>query len=281
MDLEVALEELALGEASLADGTKLVSEFLRGGINLSAAHKLYQAISSWTWKSIDTRRRDEDLGGWMILMNRLAAALETVDRDLALRIEGFSELIQISLTIARSSSSAVSPRGKHAIAAMSQLLREGGTVPRKRLLQDLELKPPHLSNIMGPLQNRGYVERHENGREVTYRLTETGVRAAMKLARRPAARPSLMKPNTSQTYLEAISDLAKKLDYLNAATLNNSVKIVSIPRGEEDAYPFLVSATRGASRPIDGTDDFYSRGEGRGPAPYPRVVNHAKRTAAA
>lgn len=237
MDFEVTLEELALGEASLEAGTKVVSELLRMEPDATLAYKVYHALSSWTWKTIDTRRRGEDLESWMALLNRAAAGLEGIDRNLSVRVEAFSELIQASLTVGRVNASAGLPRGKHATAAFGRLLRAGGPLARKQLLKDLKLSATHLSNVMGPLTDRGFVERHEDGREVSYNLTRQGIQAATRLAQQAAKRSAAAKP-APQVAAVLVETVSEKKDYLRFFTGMQTCTADRVCREDQDDFPF-------------------------------------------
>lgn len=190
MSMAIALEDLALGEVTLDEGAKVVGSCL-SKLDLEIAHGLYQALRSWTWKALEARRRDDELSGWMDLLSRASTRIESHSRDLAVKLEGFMELLHASIMTAGAGAQRNPLEKKHAKQVLRIIYRGGGRVRRKRLMTTLALKAPNLSRVMTPLLDDGFVMREVEGREVFYRLTMKGSEAALPLvAHEVIARPS-------------------------------------------------------------------------------------------
>ncbi len=173
MSFSIGLDAIAYGEASMAEAAETVREtFKRKG---KAGHEaVYTALKSWVWRAINDRRNDEELIGWMDLLSRATARLEN---PLSIKLEGFLELLHVSLMAAESARAHDPLSGKHAVAILASLRAQNVETSRKLLKRMTGLKDSNLTQVMSPLIINGLVRRSIKGREVSYSLTHEGLAA--------------------------------------------------------------------------------------------------------
>jgi DNA-binding MarR family transcriptional regulator len=180
MSISVALEDLALGEVTLEEGAKTVRTAL-ASLDAESAHDLYDALRSWLWKTLEARRRDDELSGWMDVISRASARLADESRELSIKLEGFMELLHASIMTAGAARHRDSLERKHVKDALRFIYQNRGRVARKQLMDTLKLKPANLSRVMTPLVDDGLVMREVEGREISYRLTMRGTEMTLPL----------------------------------------------------------------------------------------------------
>ena len=172
MELTAAFEEIALGEAELPAARRTISKAL-GCLDEPTAARLYEALRSWVWKTLEARRRDDELTGWLDVLGRVSSHLDGQHRTLAIKLEACVELLHTS--VAHSSSPTTSPfQRKHVRRIMKALHRSGGSLRKRELQAETELKEANLSRVLSPLRDEGWVVRSMDGKEAIYRLTEAG-----------------------------------------------------------------------------------------------------------
>lgn len=198
MSMAVALEDLALGEVTLAQGTETVTAVL-SKLEDHSICALYEALRSWTWKTLEARRRDDELSGWLDLFSRVSSLLHDRAGELATKLEAFIELLQASIMTAGAAERRDPLTRKHVKEILRSIYIGGGRIQRKHLLYLLRLKDANLSRVMATLQDDGLVVREIEGREVFYRLTMKGTELTVPLVahdvigRSDAAPPRLKK----------------------------------------------------------------------------------------
>jgi DNA-binding MarR family transcriptional regulator len=180
MSMTVALEDLALGEVTLEEGAKTVRAVL-AKLDDEAAHELYEALRSWLWKTLEARRRDEELSGWMDVFTRASARVAERSRDLAIKLEAFTELLHASIMTAGAAEQRDPLERKHVKTALRTIYLSRGRLQRKQLMDILKLKAANLSRVMTPLLDDGLIMREVDGREIYYRLTMKGTEATLPL----------------------------------------------------------------------------------------------------
>lgn len=179
MNLALALEDISLGEANLDDASRTV-EALLGAVDDRKAHELFDALRSWVWKALDTRRRDEDLLAWVEMFGKTASFLEDEWPYLGLKLEAYADLIQMSVMRAGARRGRDLLRMKHVRDVLEAIQKTHGVRQRKTLRTALGVSDPNLVRIVSPMIDEGYITREENGREVSYRLTEKGSKACRR-----------------------------------------------------------------------------------------------------
>lgn len=210
MSMAMALEDLALGEVTLEEGAKVVGGCL-AKLDLEISHELYQALRSWMWKTLEARRRDDELSGWMDLFSRASSHVEDHSKELSIKLEGFMELLHASIMTAGAAAHRDPLQKKHVKQALRIVYRGGGRVRRKHLMATLGLKAPNLSRVMTPLQDDGLVMREIEGREVFYRLTMKGSDAVLPLvAHEVIARPAIQGNSTGKKSSVRFGNMAVK-----------------------------------------------------------------------
>jgi DNA-binding MarR family transcriptional regulator len=180
MSIAMELENLALGEVTLEEGSKTVRAVLER-LDQPSAVSLYEALRSWTWKALEARRRDDELSGWMDIMARTSSHIDSVAAHLAVKIEVFIELLQASVMTAAAASERDPLERKHVRAALATVYKHDGRLRRRELMEQLGLKAPNLSRVMTALQDDGFIMREVDGREIFYRLTIKGRAAAASI----------------------------------------------------------------------------------------------------
>lgn len=173
MSIDIALEDIAIGEADLAAASRTVAACLKQ-VDEDSAHELYGALRAWLWKTLEARRRDEELEGWLELFARVSSHLSTRWVTLATKLDGFAELLQASIMLASVSHRRDLMTRKHVREMLSTIYGAGGRLPRQSLVQSLGLKDANLTRVAAPLHDEGWIQREVVGREVFYRLTEKG-----------------------------------------------------------------------------------------------------------
>ena len=178
--MSTALEDLALGDVTLEQGASTVRAIL-ARLTFEKSHELYEALRSWLWKSLESRRRDDELSGWLDVFSRASSGIEGHSKDLAVKLEAFMELLQASIMTSHAAEGRDPLERKHVRAALRLIYRGGGRIRRKELMEELRLKAANLSRVMTPLQDDGFVMREVEGREVLYRLTMKGTELALQI----------------------------------------------------------------------------------------------------
>ena len=208
IEVLATLDSVGLGEASLEDATAAISTLIARRDDLSAA-LVYDALRGWTWKALESRRRDEGLSGWVALMGTVVSLLERRESPLAAKLEAFVELLQPSLDMAALQREEDPLRRKHVRDILVHFHEQRGTVRKRDLMAHLALAEANVTRIMGPLIDRGWFQRIVEGRVVIYRLTEAGrVQAAPLHAewiKQNEVFPPMVKPDRIQTYVTALS----------------------------------------------------------------------------
>lgn len=143
-----------------------------------------RALELWTWRAVDTRRRDTQLRDWHGVLRQTAARVArdgivppSVRRDvLCARIEVMARLISRSIEAAASLEEDVaSTLAKAHVRTIIELLaRPGKPVGRAAIKKATNLKDANLSRVLGDMTRANLVARKLSGREASFALTETG-----------------------------------------------------------------------------------------------------------
>jgi len=173
--LAAALEDIALGEADVADAAKAISMALARP-DRGVAASLYESLRSWVWKTLEARRRDDELLEWLDMIGRVSSSLRGEYRDLALKLETCVELLHTSVARASATASPSLER-KHVRSIMQALLRSDGTMRKRDLQEETGLKEANLARVMAPLRDAGWVTRQMDGKAAIYSLSDAGRRA--------------------------------------------------------------------------------------------------------
>jgi DNA-binding MarR family transcriptional regulator len=177
----VALEDIAIGEVALKAAARTIAKFLQD-LNDRTAHELFDALQSWVWKTLDARRRDDDLAGWVDLLARSSSMMERNWPPLSIKLDGYIDLLQTSVVVGRLDVERAPLKRKHVYAILLEMHRQGGKLRRQVLMRQLRLKEANLTRIMSPLRDMGWVTATEDGRELFYRLTEKGRASTQEIA---------------------------------------------------------------------------------------------------
>lgn len=170
---QALLDDIATGEATLESGAAAITHVL-DHLDDENVDELFSALRSWVWKTLESRRRDDELVDWIDLFGRVAAYLENQWGALATKLEAYVELLQASVMVAGAAATSDPLKRKHVRTILSLVYRSGGKLRRQQLLEGVGLKDANLSNIIAPLRDRGWIQREMDGREAIYRLTERG-----------------------------------------------------------------------------------------------------------
>ena len=196
MTLQLALSDIRQGDVAASEAWRLLLPHVFTE-DPTIASQVCGALRSWTWKSLDRRRRDTDLREWIDLLNRVEAFF--VDRfgALAAKLELLAELIHESIAVAELARPDDLVRRKHVVSILTALANEGGEwIGRGDLMRDLRLKPANMTRLMTLLLDVGWVEQAIVGREATYRASAEGTART-----RTATRADV--PHTGITVVEA------------------------------------------------------------------------------
>lgn len=178
------LDLLAAGDLSPRAAWGVVRPLLAETPSDQMVARVYFALRSWTWKTIDRRRRDEKLRQWIDVMNRAEAFIVDRFAHVAAKIEALVELLYESLAVADTTRVADPMRRKHA-REIAALLRAHGDewTPRAALIDRCGLKPANLTRLMNILADARMIEVEERGREIAYRLSRDGIAATTPVER--------------------------------------------------------------------------------------------------
>ena len=180
MQEATALEDIAIGEVPLTIASATIAKLLER-LDDRTAHALFEALQSWTWKTLDARRRDDDLIGWTDVVARVASFLASDWGALAVKLEGYVDLLHTSVMVAATSETRSPLERKHVRTILLNLAGAGGRMRRTELRDQVGLKEANLSRVMAPLQDMGWIARQLDGREANYKLTESGLAAAAQI----------------------------------------------------------------------------------------------------
>lgn len=187
---------LSTGEMSVEGAAALVDEVVDNAMH-DQLKVLYAALRTCVWRLLDSRQRGARLEGWLNVINHASGRLAAVDSVLGLKLSAYTELLHSSLVQSELERRKEPLRRKHVREIVLCVFRSGGEAAKKDLLKELGLKEANLTRLMGPLTDRGWFERKQVGREVSYRLTEKGRRECSdflpsSLAKPYSARASIM-----------------------------------------------------------------------------------------
>lgn len=173
MITQLTLEDVALGEITSKEGADVVRRAL-GSRDDRQDFEVYSALRSWLWKTLRSRRSDEELDDWFAVFSYAASELEDSTTKYGVKLEGFMELLRASVAQAVLEENSKPLERKHASAILAHAMACGGRIRRSDLLKALQFKPANLTRVMAPLLDQGFIAREVMGREVDYRLTEKG-----------------------------------------------------------------------------------------------------------
>jgi predicted transcriptional regulator len=170
----LSLDDIALGDIAIGDAQKVVFEALTK-LDRTSAQRIYAALRDWLWKTVNARRRDEELSEWYDLMRRAAARLSTEHKDLSERITALYELLYESVAVSEALPIESVVKRKHVQGVLNILaVAHRGALDRVQLQTILGLNQANLSRIISMMEASGLVERTISGKHVRVALTRTG-----------------------------------------------------------------------------------------------------------
>lgn len=173
MNHELVLSSIRQGDVTADHGWKMLSEVVPS-LDPEKASDLVDALRSWTWKAVDRRRRDDELGEWVSIMNRVEAFLPEGSVELAARVQLLVELLHESIAVAELPRESAPLGRKHLAGIISTLSSRGGWTSKNDLMSDHAIRPANTTRLMSHLADLGLVSQRSEGREVFYRLTGEG-----------------------------------------------------------------------------------------------------------
>jgi len=138
--------------------------------------KVYAALAHKVWSLLIDRRLDDELRDWHALLTGVRAKIRSGDGAAAERMTALADLLRESISLADVSPARTMAARPQARRILDHLLAaaRSGYVPRRELLDTLDIGGSHLSNLLTQLAAQNLVERRGNGKEAEFRLTEFG-----------------------------------------------------------------------------------------------------------
>ncbi|CAA7624387.1 winged helix-turn-helix domain-containing protein [Magnetospirillum sp. UT-4] len=205
MNALLDFDKIALGDAKPAEARAILRAALEQG-STEAIQRAYTALRSWVWKTLDGRRRDDELHDWFDILKATQARLEHTGRVEAERLRVLQELIDESIAVAQVRSAEAVIRRPHVMDILLQLRNNGseGRMGRDRIGARLNLRQANLSRILGMMVAAGLIEREPYGKYAAFRLTRTGMAEVNKA--HPEREPALAdKPRIRSGATRALS----------------------------------------------------------------------------
>ncbi|WP_194456280.1 hypothetical protein [Bradyrhizobium sp. CCBAU 53421] len=200
--MELDLKKMELGDATAAEARAAVSELLKEGSE-SSYSRLYAAMGAWLWKTLDGRRRDDELRQWFDIIRRTSAFLSAKNPAYAERFRAFYDLLEMSIATSKAANVDEILTRQHVVSILQHLQQAGQRpVEKAAIAGKLGLKPANLSRILHMMANARLVERTSYGKQAHFCITREGSIALSK--REAALRPAqAAAPMVQQSAAEA------------------------------------------------------------------------------
>lgn len=167
-----------------------------------ATRRVYAAFARKVWTMLIERRLDDELRDWHSLADAVGNFIRPEDEGGAERMAALGDLLRESISLAESSPAIAVARRPHARRLLALLEKETSYVPRRQLLARLGIKTAHLSNILAQLGAHNLVERREDGKQASFRLTARG---------REILGAATDAPHSPEALLERVREVEKSL----------------------------------------------------------------------
>jgi predicted transcriptional regulator len=185
MGMTLALEKIEIGEATPEEARMAIAELLEEGSPRSL-RRLYAALGGWTWKTLDRRRRDDELREWFDIIRRTSAALTEKDPGASERLRAFYDLIHTSISTSKVISVEEAMSREHVREILLLLYRDKANPTEKTVIaQHLGLSASNLTRILNLMMDARLVERTTYGKYAQFALTREGIAAAGKIVPPP------------------------------------------------------------------------------------------------
>lgn len=169
-----SLDKIASGEITVSAAAELLKRNLQE-LSEKKAQKIYTVLRAWVWKTLNERRRDDELRKWHSLISLTSARLEIDYTDHAARIQVLHELVYESISARQVYSYDVLARRSHVKEILVYIYRSPEQqLARRELQMRLGLKDSNLTRVMSMLSDAGLVERSARGKTAIYSLTISG-----------------------------------------------------------------------------------------------------------
>lgn len=164
--------ELGLGDAVPASARQAIREELAK--DPRATRKVYAALVEKVWSLLIERRFDPEIRDWHVLLEGVKARIRSMDEAASERVSALADLVHVSITLSEISPAHEVANRPRARAILEQLSLTDGFTKRQALLEKLDIKGSHLSNVLTQLAAHGLIDRRDRGKEAEFRLTRSG-----------------------------------------------------------------------------------------------------------
>jgi len=189
--LDASLERIETGEASAKEARHAIAELLKERSEKSL-QQLYGTLGAWLWRTLEGRRRDDELREWFDILRRVSAALAPKNAAYAERVRAFYDLLQMSINTSKVVSAREVMKRQHVIDIL-RILGAAGLRPVEKaaIARNLGLKPANLSRVLHMMTDARLVERMSLGKSARFSLTRHG---ALALAEKDVERRQHHRP---------------------------------------------------------------------------------------
>lgn len=190
---DLALEKIETGEATSAEARLAVQALLKDG-SADSLQRLYAALGAWLWKTLDRRRRDDELREWFDIFRRTSAILSENAPAYAERFRAFYDLLQTSISTSKVMSVPEVLQREHVKGILRLLHEAGGPTDKSVIAAFLNLKPANLTRVLNMMADARLVERTSYGKQARFGLTREGMEVASSVAPPAVKRPVVRRP---------------------------------------------------------------------------------------
>src|SRR3954454_4204223 len=149
--------ELDLGDAVPASARQAIREELAK--DPRATRKVYAALVEKVWSLLIERRFDPEIRDWHVLLEGVKARIRSMDKAASERVSALADLVHVSITLSEISPAHEVANRPRARAILEQLSLTDGFTKRQALLEKLDIKGSHLSNVLTQLAAHGLIDR--------------------------------------------------------------------------------------------------------------------------
>ncbi|HEY8604807.1 hypothetical protein [Tsuneonella suprasediminis] len=139
-----------------------------------ATRKVYAALARKVWSLLVERRFDDEIRDWHDLVRGVKARISETDDAAAERLTALGDLLRESISLAQTSPARDVAKRPRARSILGILNKSRSHVPRRKLLEELEIGSSNLSNILTLLVAHDLVERRGVGKQAEFRITNFG-----------------------------------------------------------------------------------------------------------
>lgn len=139
-----------------------------------ATRKVYAALARKVWSLLIERRFDDEIRDWYDLVRGVKARISETDEAAAERLTALGDLLRESISLAQTSPARDVANRPRARSILGILNKSRTHVPRRKLLEVLEIGSSNLSNILTLLVAHDIVERRGVGKQAEFRITNLG-----------------------------------------------------------------------------------------------------------